>query len=131
MSSKDYIPNSIYDVAAVRRLKYLPFESVREDIPLLLEWLQDGHWDVAEGIAKYFLPHVNEITQELLFILNSDDSMWKYFVICGLIARSQNKLDPDLSIILNKIAEYPSKIDLEDGVNEVAKDVITNKLLCP
>jgi len=38
-----------------------------------LEWSQDTHWEVAEGIAKYLVPHVNEIAQELLFVLNTDD----------------------------------------------------------
>jgi hypothetical protein len=130
MKSKDYIPNNIYDVAAVERLKHLPFEFVRKDVPALLEWLQDTHWDVAEGIAEYLVPHVNEITQELLFILNSNDGMWKYFVICVLIARSQNKLNPLLIEALNRIAEHPSKIDAEDTVDEAAKDIIMNKALC-
>lgn len=87
MKNKDFIPTSIYDIVAVERLKRLPFESVKEDVPALLEWLQDTHWDVAEGIAKYLVPHVNEIKQELLFILNSNDGMWKYFVMYILIGR--------------------------------------------
>jgi hypothetical protein len=127
---KDYIPNNIHDVLAVERLKRLSFETVRNDVPKLLEWLQDTHWDVAEGIAEYLLPHVNEITQELIFILNTDDGMWKYFVICILIARSQEKLDPDLIKVLKRIAEHPSRIDAEDSVDEVAKMVIQNRTLC-
>ena len=130
MKNKDYIPQNTHDIEAVEHLKYLSFESVRDDIPVLLEWLQDGHWEVAERIAEYLLPHVNKITLELLFILDTDDGMWKYFVICGLIARSKEKLAPDLIKALRRIAENPSKIDAEDGVDEVAKDVIANKFLC-
>lgn len=130
MKSKDYIPNNIYDVAAVERLKHLPLEFVRKDVPALLEWLQDLHWDVATGIAEYLTPYVNEITQELLFILNTDDSMWKYCIIYGLIARSQNKLNSALIKALKTIAEHPSKIDAEDTVDEAARDIIINKFLC-
>jgi len=130
MKNKDYIPNNIYDVAAVERLKHLPFELVRKDVSALLEWLQDLHWDVAAGIAEYLTPYVNEITQELLFILNTDDSMWKYCVIYGLIARSQNKLNPVLVEALRTIAEHPSKIDAEETVDEAAKEIIMNKALC-
>lgn len=130
MDNKDYIPRDIHDVMAVERLKHLPFEAIREDVPKLLEWLQDTHWDVAEGIAKYLLPHVNEITQELLFILNTDDGMWKYFVICILIARSQKKLDPAIIKVLQRIAEHPSKIDMEDTVDDAARMVIANRILC-
>jgi len=77
MKGKNYIPQNRCDVIAVQRLKDLPFESVKKNVPELLEWLQDTHWEVAEGIANYLLPHVNEITQELLFVLNTDDGMWK------------------------------------------------------
>lgn len=130
MKNKDFIPTSIYDIAAVERLKRLPFESVKEDVPALLEWLQDTHWDVAEGIAKYLVPHVNEIKQELLFILNSNDGMWKYFVMYILIGRSQDKLDPALIEVLRRIAEHPSDIDAEDAVDEAAKDILMNEFLC-
>lgn len=130
MKNRDYIPKNTCDVVAVEKLKHLPFESVIEDVPILLEWLQDGHWEVAEGIAEYLVPHVNEIAEELIFVLNTDDGMWKYFVICRLIARSHEKLDPILIKTLNRIAKYPSKIDAEDTVNEVAKDIIANKFLC-
>ncbi|HWW43381.1 DUF5071 domain-containing protein [Pedobacter sp.] len=130
MKNIDYIPKNTSDVAAVERLKYLPFETIRRDVPELLEWLQDGHWEVAEGIAGYLVPHINEITQELLFVLNTNDSMWKYFVLCGLIERSQKKLDPILIKALKRIAEHPSKIDAEDTVDEVAREIIANKVLC-
>ena len=130
MKNKDFIPTSIYDIAAVERLKKMSFESVKEDIPALLEWLQDTHWDVAEGIAKYFEPYVNEIKQELLFILNSSDGMWKYFVMYILIGRSRHKLNAELIEILRRIAEHPSDIDSEASANEAAKDILMNEFLC-
>jgi hypothetical protein len=129
MENKNYIPSNIYDVAAVERLKCLPFEYIKKDIPVLLEWLQDTHWDVAEGIAEYLIPHINEITEELLFILNSDDGMWKYFVINILIAHSKSKLSPLLIEKLIKIAKHPSKNEIEDTVDEAAQRIINNRIL--
>ena len=108
----------------------LSLESVREDVPKLLEWGQDGHWDVAGGIYEYLAPYVNEIAPEIQFVLNSDDSTWKYFLICGLIARSKTKLNPALTNALRQIAEQPSRMDAEDCVDEAARSVITNKSLC-
>lgn len=115
---------------AVECLKKLSFEIIRKDTSKLLEWLQDAHWDVAEGIAEYFIPYVNEIKQELLFILHTNDGMWKYCIINILIARSQNKLDPTLIEALKRIAEHPTKIEAEDTVDDAAKEVIANKFLC-
>lgn len=131
MKNGNYIPQNTRDIEAVERLKLLPFKSInKKDIPKLLEWLQDSHWEVAEGIAIYLLPHVNEIAEELLFILNTDDATWKYCVINVLIARSKEKLAPDLIQALTRIAEFPSKIDADDTVDDAAKDVIRNKSLC-
>lgn len=130
MEKKDHIPQNTCDIAAVKRLRQLPFESVSEDVTVLLEWLQDTHREVAPGIAEYFVPHVNEIVRELLFILETDDGMWKYFVIYILIAQSKEKLAPDLIKALKRIAAYPSEIDAEDAVDEAAKDVLANKFLC-
>ena len=130
MNNRDYIPQNIRDIQAIEQIKKLPFESIRDDVPALLEWLKDTHWPVAPGIAEYLVPYVNEITQELLFIFETDDSMWKYFVIYILIGRSQEKLAPELIKALKKIAEYPSKTDEEDSVDEAAKDILANKFLC-
>lgn len=130
MKNKNFVPTSIHDIAAVERLKKLPFESVKDDVPALLEWLEDTHWDVAEGIADYFVQYVNEIKQELLFILNSNDGMWKYFIMYILIGRSRHKLDAALIEVLRRIAEHPSDIDSEDCADEAAKDILMNKFLC-
>ncbi|PYF69365.1 DUF5071 domain-containing protein [Pedobacter nutrimenti] len=130
MKSKNYIPQNTNDIEAVEQLKHLPFESVRADVPALLEWLQDGHWEVAEGIAKYLIPHVNEIAKELLFVLKTEDSVWKYSVICILIGRSQHKLSLGIIEALRRIAEHPSKIDAEDTVDDAAKDILANEFLC-
>ena len=129
MKNKNYIPKDIYDILAVKYLQYLPFKAIKEDVPKLLEWLQDLHWEVAPGIAQYLIPHINEITSELLFVLNTNDGMWKYCIINGLIKRSQSKLDPRLINALKRIAEHPSIIDAEDAVDEAAKEIIANKLL--
>lgn len=130
MENKNYIPQNMHDIMAVERLKLLPFEAIREDVPKLLEWLQDTHWDVAEGIAEYLRPHISEITLELLSVLNTDDTMWKYFVICILIGRSKEKLDPALTKVLKRIAQHPSRMEVEDTVDAVARGIIANKMLC-
>lgn len=130
MNNKKYIPKNTHDIDAVRHLKNLPFQSIKDDVPLLLEWLQDTHWDVAEGIAEYLSSHVSKITKELLDILNSNDGMWKYFLIYGLIARSKERLDTELITALTRIAEHPSETEKEDGVDEAAKNIISNRQLC-
>jgi hypothetical protein len=112
---KNYIPKNKFDFEAVERLELLSFEKFKSDIPKLLEWLQDMNWPVAHRIAKYLTPHIREMKFELLNILSSDDGMWKYWIVCSLIAQSPNKLGPDLITAIKRIAEQPSKIEIEDG----------------
>lgn len=125
----NYIPENTNDLDAVAHLKKLKLEDVRKDIAKLLEWLQDAHWPVAEGIAQFLIPYVNDIKDELLFILETNDGMWKYHVIMMLIAHSKQPLDYALISAVKRIAEKPSNIEIEEGVNELAKGVIKSNFL--
>ena|SRR5437588_6963061 len=127
---KKHIPKNINDLKAVEYLKSLPFETVRSDIPELLEFLQDFHWDIAHKVAPYLIPHINQIKHELLFILNSKDEEWKFHIIRGLIEHSANKLDEDLIKIIRRIAEQPTEREIQSDVDWAAKKIIANKLLC-
>ncbi|WP_197082391.1 DUF5071 domain-containing protein [Pedobacter sp. BMA] len=127
---KEYIPTNVYDVDAIKKLRVLPFEAVKADVPKLLEWLKDIHWPVAQGVAEYLLPYINEINEELLVVLNTNDGMWKYFMIYKLIGGSNKRLNPELILALRNIADNPTPIELEDLVDEAARDILMNKILC-
>ncbi len=129
MQRNNYIPKHKHDIPAVECLERLSFEVIKNDVPLLLEWLQDGNWPVAEGVAEYLTPHINEISRELMVVLNSDDGMWKYWIICGLLVQFPKKLDLMLIDAVRRIAEHPTSIEIADEVNEVAKDLIETKRL--
>jgi hypothetical protein len=127
---KNYIPKNKSDFTAIEYLKSLPFEVVRSDIPKLLEWLQDLHWEIAHEVAPYLIPHVNEIKDDLLFILSTNDEEWKFNIIRGLIEHSTNKLNEDLIKVIRRIAERPTEREIESDVDWAAKKIIANKLLC-
>ena len=124
---KNYIPKSKFDLDAIEELKTLSFETVKANVPKLLEWMQDMNWPVGYGIATYFAPHVNSIKKELLDILNTDDELWKYWIIGSLISRSHDNPDQELIFIIKRIAEHPTKNEKEDCVDEVAIAVIADK----
>ncbi|MFI5139381.1 MAG: DUF5071 domain-containing protein [Sphingobacteriales bacterium] len=126
---KNYIPKHSSDVRAVERLKSRAFETIRTDVPELLECLQDMHWDISHPVAEYLLPHVNEIKDELLYILSTNDEMWKHGILCFLIARSSDKIDPELVSVLKRIADQPTKTEIGDDLDEEAKEIIINKQL--
>jgi len=126
---KNYIPKHKSDMKAVEHLKYLAFETVRADVPELLECLQDLNWATARPVAAYLRPHVNEITAELLYIFSTNDEMWKHGVMSLLIAELSDKLDPELVRVLKRIAHQPTKTEIADDLDEEAKEIIINKQL--
>jgi hypothetical protein len=121
---KNYIPKNKGDGEASNYLKGIPIEIVREDVSELLTWLQDMHWDAAQGIADYFVPYVNEIKTELIEILNGTDAEWKFNVMACIIEKSNKKLDPILITVLKRIAERPL---LQDKNEEL--DILANKII--
>lgn len=121
---KNYIPGSKDDPEAISNLKNRSFEEVKQDIPTLLEWIQDLHWDVAHDICDWLIPHINKITNELLYIINTNDEEWKFNILIRLIAKSPHQLAPELLSVIKKIAENPTHREALEEVNIVAKKII-------
>jgi len=120
---KNYIPQGKDDIKYALYLKELPFEAVSGDVSELLIWLQDLHWDAAQGVVEYLRPYVNEIKVELIKVLSDNDAEWKLGVMT-LISRSTNKLDQEIITALKHIINHPTKEDQEQELDEVAKDII-------
>lgn len=121
---KSYVPKSKGDDEAVENLWTCTFESVRADVPELLTWLQDMNWPVAYGVAKYLRPHVNEIEDELLNVLNGNDEQWKSCIMGGLIARSSQPTSEKLIAVVKRIAEQPTKLEQYNQTDEAAKEAL-------
>lgn len=121
---KNHIPKAKGDVEAVGYLKTLSFETLRSDVPELLIWFQDLNWGLSDGIAAFLIPHVNEIKNELITILNGSDGEWKRGVLIAFVAKTLIKLDPELLSVIKRIAELPNKNEKDEGVDIIAKKII-------
>lgn len=121
---KDYIPKNKGDFDAIKKLKKMPFESIKEDVPELLIWLQDMNWPVAYDVNQYLLPHISKIQQELLDILTTNDEMWIYWIFGSLIVKSDERPNDEILAIANRLANNPTKWEKENDLDEVAKEVI-------
>jgi hypothetical protein len=130
LKDKNHIPKSKFDFDAIDCLEQMLFEDIRADVPKLLEWLQDANWPIAYRLALYLGPYINEITEEIVFVLTSDDATWKYHLSYNLIGRSQKKLTPLLINALTQLAENPTKHERDEYVDEAARDLLAKKDLC-
>lgn len=122
---KNLIPKNKGDLSAAEKLKNYSYEDLKEIIPNLLEWLQDFNWPVAKPVSEYLESIHDKITTELLAIVKSnEDEVWKYWIITifGPIAQS-----PIIKNEIIRIATSPTKNEMIQEVDEVAKEIVTRR----
>ena len=120
---KHIVPRVKDDDEAIDNLKSCSFNEIKEQVPQLLEWLQDGNWPVSAPIFNYLLPHVNDIEDEILKIFRTDDGVWKYWVL-GLISHFPGKISDRILQEVKRIAEHPMRDEIIDEVQQEAIDVL-------
>ncbi len=108
---------SKFDIEKAEKLKSYSYKEIAPIIPDLLMWLQDMNWPVAPVIAKYLRSISEELSDEIIRILNGKDEMWKYWTIEVFGIRSEKKLDPKIIEILHSIAYTPSPEEKEYEVD--------------
>ncbi len=124
MDNKNLIPKGKEDTNFINVLKMKSISEIRDLIPQLLEWMQDMNWPQAPLIADYFSPYINEIQEELISILKSNDEIWKYWILHGLILHSE--ITPSQKILLEVKRVYlnASKQEKEEEVDVIAKEIL-------
>ena len=116
------IPQSKEDDSYIEHLQKCPIDDIKPAIPQLLEWLQDGNWPQARIIAKYFEPYIKEIQEEIIAILHTNDSVWKYWVL-RLVLHSHT-FPGSIMAEIQRIAEKPTDTETDEGIYEVALEII-------
>ncbi|WP_291285208.1 DUF5071 domain-containing protein [Flavobacterium sp.] len=121
MNVKNLIPKDKFDFETVEQLKNYSFEEIESIIPDLLKWLQDMNWPVSRPIAALLIPYCEKISSEILKILQSQDQVWKYWILdtFGEIIKDQMVLNE-----IERIAKDPTKEEIDEEVSEIAKKII-------
>lgn len=122
---QDLIPKNKGDLSTAEKLKNYSYDDLKEIIPNLLEWLQDLNWPVAKPVSEYLESIHDKMTTELLTILKSnEDEVWKYWIITifGPITES-----PIIKNEIIRIAASPTKNEMIEEVDEVAKEIVTRR----
>jgi len=102
----------------------MSFEAVKSDVPELLTWFQDVNWPVTKGIAEFLIPHLNEVTNDLIEILNSDDDPWKWGILVVLIENTQKKIAPELLSVIKSIVINPTESEKDNDVDIASKRIV-------
>lgn len=126
MNNKRYLPLNKSDLNFVGELyKIDNIDTIKEDIPILMEWLQDYNWPPADLICEYLLKFpLIKYKKEILEILNGNDNVWKYWILLRLIKPVITKNDDWLIPKIRKIVLDPSLGEKENEVDEIAQEII-------
>ncbi|MBB4804163.1 hypothetical protein HNP37_004249 [Flavobacterium nitrogenifigens] len=126
MNIKNLIPKDKFDFETVEKLKGYSFDDIEPIIPDLLEWLQDMNWPISKPIAEILIPFAEKISPQILKILQSEDQVWKYWILLIF-----GKIINDKSVLkeIERIAKNPTKGEVEDEVFEIAKEIINKDSL--
>lgn len=126
MDNKKYLPLNKSDLDFADELyKIDDIDTIKEDIPILMEWLQDYNWPPADLICDYLLRFpLKTYKKEILKILNSNDNVWKYWILLRMIKPVITKEDNWLIPKIENIILSPSAGEKEDEVDEIAQEII-------
>lgn len=113
----ELIPKDKHDHDSIDKLEKLSYEEIKPIIPNLLEWLQDMNWPVASSVADVLRPFKENFTHEIIKILNTNDRMWEFWILINFCRDTSNPL---LLKEIERLAKYPTMVEIEDGVQEEA-----------
>lgn len=117
------LPRDKHDTQHAQALIALSWEELRPAMPQILEWVQDANWPVAAVLLPYLAGIGPRLAPYIKTVLASDDEQWKYFVLLGIVRHSP-KLAFELGGELNRLAHAPTFGELEEGVAEVAREML-------
>lgn len=86
------LPKNKSDMDAVANLSKLTNQALAPHYSVLLEWLQDFNWPVAQKLAPRLAKVGLPLKDAILDILNGDDTIWKFWVVSQVVKASDVEL---------------------------------------
>ncbi len=124
------IPKDKMDLEACKKLEIASDSEIINNLEELLTWLQDINWPVANPIAQRISKLGNNLVKPVTNILQGNDNVWKYFIISGLLTKTDPDVLQQLSSVLVKIVDHPTPEEKAEEVNLVAKELLNeNKIV--
>lgn len=121
MDNQDiYLPRDKHDFERVNQLHTLESSIVIALIPNLVEWLQDINWPISTEIATILLRYPEETIPHIKDVLKSNDDIWKEWSLRYFIKELPKHLIKEFQRELIRIANTPTKGELQEEVNETA-----------
>ncbi|WP_343054939.1 DUF5071 domain-containing protein [Paenibacillus taichungensis] len=119
LNVREWLPRDKHDYEAVRKLSELSNEELRDIIPELMEWLQDGNWPIARSVEDLLLRFGEELIPHIQNVFKTKDPQWEYFMLTGLISRLPSRYLIVLKVDLERILKNPTEDEMFEELDEV------------
>jgi hypothetical protein len=117
------LPRHKSDLSAAEAAVALGWPTVEPIALQLLTWLQDINWPVAHILAPFFERIGADLAPYIRQIIQTQDDVWKYYVIEAVVCRSR-PLAHALEGELLRIAQSPTASEHMEEVDRVASEAL-------
>ena len=117
------IPRHKLDLTRAQAAVAAGYPAIAPVLPELLEWLQDYNWPVAHILQPFLAGIGLPLAPHLRRILQTDDEVWKYWVIVCLIKESA-ALQAEFRHELTRLATSPTVRETREELPQVASETL-------
>ncbi|CNH01947.1 DUF5071 domain-containing protein [Yersinia pekkanenii] len=123
------IPKDKMDIETAKKAVNYGYPGVAPILPVLIYWMQDLNWPVAQELAPFLAKIGAPLKQPVLNVLKTQDTIWKYWVVSKLVNTTDLQLAKAIASELQHLQlKTAGSTDEDDlSVNLVVSDVL-NKL---
>jgi hypothetical protein len=118
------VPKDKFDLDSIKGLSSYSNEELEPYLGDMLSWVQDINWPVANPIAERLANCGLEIVEPIKKVLQSQDAIWKYYVISHIVINMNNAVREQLLDEIVRIINMPTELELKEDVHLVARDIM-------
>jgi hypothetical protein len=119
------LPKDKHDEEAICRARNVGFPALNPLLPALLEWLQDINWPVAIPIAELLASSGNEIVPHIRKVFDSDDAIWKYWILKALCPNLRSSVLTMLRSDIERLSQSSILDADQEDVRDAAKALLS------
>ncbi|WP_342551987.1 DUF5071 domain-containing protein [Paenibacillus sp. FSL R7-0652] len=121
------LPKDKHDFEAVEKLSKCSKDELRDVLPELMKWLQDGNWPISQPVEDILLRFGDELIPHVRDVFQTRDPQWEYFMLTGLISRLPLECLYMLKPDLERIIDQPTYSEVLEEMDE-AIILLLNKI---
>lgn len=115
------IPTDKLDITAAEKAIKLGHPKVEKILPILVAWLQDLNWPVAQTLEP-FISRIGEPLKPVVQdVLKTNDDVWKYWVLTCLVTKNLT-LAKSIEKELTDLRDSDKKST--EGLEEIADNIL-------